>query len=125
GGGGGGARGGRGCGNGRDLPAATFDEEGFYQPGDAVRFVDPRDPGRGIAFDGRLSEDFKLTTGTWVAVGALRVAALAAASPALQDAVVAGENRDCIALLAWLNVAGCRKLAGGEAPLAELARHPA
>jgi feruloyl-CoA synthase len=108
-----------------DLTAAAFDEEGFYKPGDAVRFVDPGDPGKGIVFDGRLSEDFKLTTGTWVAVGALRVAALAAASPALQDAVVAGENRDCIGLLAWLSAAGCRKLVGSETPLGELARHGA
>ena len=77
-----------------DLTAAAFDEEGFYKPGDAVRFADPADPGRGIVFDGRLAEDFKLTTGTWVGVGALRVGVLAATSPVLQDAVVAGENRD-------------------------------
>ena len=82
-------------------------------------------PANGIVFDGRLAEDFKLTTGTWVAVGALRVGVLAAASPALQDAVIAGENRDAIGMLAWLNAAGCCKLIGREAPLAELARHPA
>jgi feruloyl-CoA synthase len=58
-------------------------------------------------------------------VGALRVGVLAAASPALQDAVIAGENRDAIGMLAWLNAAGCSKLIGREAPLAELARHPA
>jgi feruloyl-CoA synthase len=108
-----------------DLTRAAFDEDGFYKPGDAVRFADPADPGKGIVFDGRLAEDFKLTTGTWVAVGRLRVGALAAASPALQDAVVAGENRSAIGLLAWLNAAGCCKLAGCEAPLPELARHPA
>jgi feruloyl-CoA synthase len=110
-----------------DLTAAAFDEEGFYRPGDAVRLTDPADPARGIAFDGRLAEDFKLTTGTWVHVGGLRVAVLAAASPALQDAIVAGENRDFIGLLAWLNVAGCQKLIGEGAPaaLADLARHPA
>ena len=66
-----------------------------------MRFTDLTDPRKGIAFDGRLAEDFKLTTGTWVAVGALRVGALAAALPALQDAVVAGENREFIGLLAW------------------------
>src|SRR5258705_3144382 len=76
-------------------------------------------------FDGRLAEDFKLATGTWVAVGMLRVAALAAASPALQDAIIAGENRESIGVLAWLNAAGCRKLLGCDAPLPELARHPA
>ena len=107
-----------------DLTRAAFDEEGFYKPGDAVRFADPGDSGKGIVFDGRLAEDFKLATGTWVAVGALRVGALAAASPALQDAIIAGENRQWIGMLAWLNTAGCRKLIGCEAPLAELACHP-
>src|SRR5262245_3620276 len=96
----------------RDLDAAAFDDEGFYKPGDAVRLTDPARPAAGVAFDGRLTEDFKLTTGTWVHVGTLRVGILAAASPALQDAVVAGENREVIALLAWLNVAACQKLIG-------------
>ena len=108
-----------------DLTRAAFDAEGFYQPGDAVCFADPAEPTNGIVFDGRLAEDFKLTTGTWVAVGVLRVGVLAAASPALQDAVIAGENRAAIGMLAWLNAAGCGKLAGCDAPLAELARHPA
>ena len=108
-----------------DLTAAAFDEEGFYKPGDAARFTDPADPAKGIVFDGRLAEDFKLTTGTWVHVGGLRVGALAAASPALQDAIIAGENRAFIGMLAWLNAAGCHKLIGGEAPLGELARHAA
>ncbi|TMJ98905.1 MAG: feruloyl-CoA synthase, partial [Alphaproteobacteria bacterium] len=107
----------------KDLTRAAFDEEGFYKPGDAVRFADPGDLDKGIVFDGRLAEDFKLATGTWVAVGALRVGALAAASPALQDAIIAGENRQWIGMLAWLNAAGCRKLIGCEAPLAKLARH--
>ncbi len=107
-----------------DLTAAAFDEEGYYQPGDAVRLSDPTDIGKGIIFDGRLSEDFKLTTGTWVHVGALRIGALAAATPALQDAVVAGENRNHVALLAWLNLLGCQKIAGAELALADLARHP-
>src|SRR5262249_54928794 len=110
-----------------DLTAAAFDAEGFYQPGDAVRFVDPADPGQGFLFDGRLAEDFKLTTGTWVHVGALRVALLAACSPALLDAGIAGADRDAVAVLAWLNLAGCQRLVGDGAPttLAELARHPA
>ena len=107
-----------------DLTRAAFDEEGFYKPGDAVRFADAGDSGKGIVFDGRLAEDFKLATGTWVAVGAVRVGALAAASPTLQDAIIAGENRQTIGMLAWLNAAGCRKLIGCEAPLAKLARHP-
>jgi feruloyl-CoA synthase len=108
-----------------DLTRAAFDEDGFYKPGDAVRFADPAEPAKGIVFDGRLAEDFKLATGTWVAVGVLRVAALAAASPALQDAIIAGENREWVGMLAWLSAAGCRKLVGCEAALPELARHPA
>jgi feruloyl-CoA synthase len=110
-----------------DLTEEAFDQDGFYRPGDAVRLIDPGDPAKGIAFDGRLAEDFKLTTGTWVHVGGLRVGVLAAASPALQDAVVAGENRAFIGLLAWLNVAGCQKLVGSGAPAlpADLAQHPA
>jgi len=107
-----------------DLTAVAFDADGFYKPGDAVRFADPADPGKGIVFDGRLAEDFKLTTGTWVHVGALRVEALAAASPALQDAIIAGENREFIAMLAWLNAPGCQKLAECDAPRCDLARHP-
>jgi feruloyl-CoA synthase len=109
-----------------DLTAAAFDAEGFYLPGDAVRFADENDPARGVMFDGRLAEDFKLTTGTWVHVGGLRVGVLAAGSPVLQDAIVAGADREFIALLCWLNAAGCQKLIGEGAPasLPDLARHP-
>src|SRR6202044_281585 len=67
-----------------DLTAAAFDEEGFYRPGDAMRFEDPDDPSRGLVFDGRIGENFKLTTGTWVSVGALRVAIIAAAAPVIE-----------------------------------------
>ena len=109
-----------------DLTRDAFDEEGFYKIGDAVRLADPADPNKGVVFDGRIAEDFKLTTGTWVAVGPVRVGALAAASPVLQDAVVAGENRDRIGILAWLNAAGAQQIAGEAAPktLPELAAHP-
>jgi feruloyl-CoA synthase len=95
-----------------DLTAAAFDEDGFYRIGDAVRLADPDDPAKGLVFDGRVAEDFKLTTGTWVSAGALRVAVLAAASPLLQDVVVAGHDRDRVCLLAWPNLAACRKAAG-------------
>jgi len=108
-----------------DLTAAAFDAEGFYCPGDAVRFADADDVAKGLMFDGRLAEDFKLATGTWVHVGGLRVGVLAAASPALQDAIVVGENLPFIGLLAWLNPAGCQRLVGrDDLSLAELARHP-
>jgi feruloyl-CoA synthase len=108
-----------------DLTAAAFDEDGFYKPGDAVRLADPADIAKGFVFDGRLAEDFKLTTGTWVHVGMLRLGALAAASPLLQDAVIAGENRDRVALLAWLALEPCRRLVGADLSLSELAGHEA
>src|SRR5215475_6543856 len=95
-----------------DLTAAAFDEEGFYCPGDAVRFADTGDVAKGLMFDGRLAENFKLATGTWVHVGGLRVGLIAAASPALQDAIVVGENLPFIGLLAWLNLAECQRLVG-------------
>ncbi|WP_119418548.1 feruloyl-CoA synthase [Desertibaculum subflavum] len=102
-----------------DLTETSFDEEGFYRMGDAGRFADPDDPAKGIVFDGRVTEDFKLATGTWVNVGAVRVAALAAASPLLQDAVVCGHDRGVVALLAWPNIAACRSVAGlaADAPV--------
>jgi feruloyl-CoA synthase len=107
-----------------DLTAAAFDGEGFYRPGDAVRLADVDDVAKGLMFDGRLAEDFKLATGTWVHVGGLRVGLIAAASPALQDAIVVGENLPFIGLLAWLNLAECQRLVGrDDATLAELARH--
>lgn len=113
-----------------DLTAAAFDEEGFYKPGDAMRLIDPADHRQGMVFDGRISEDFKLTTGTWVHVGAVRTGALAAASPVIQDAIIAGENRAFIGMLVWLNIAGCQQLlqqqVGLQARLtnAECASHP-
>src|SRR4051794_10073517 len=106
-----------------DLTRAAFDEEGYYRTGDAGRLEDPGDPNKGLVFDGRVVEDFKLTTGTFVSVGNLRVQVLAAASPLLMDAVVCGHDRDYVSLLAWLNVGAAREIAGEpEAEAAELAR---
>ncbi|ONF95389.1 AMP-binding protein [Sphingomonas jeddahensis] len=82
--------------------AEAFDEEGYYCLGDAARFVDPEDPSQGVAFDGRISEDFKLTSGTWVSVGTLRAAIVTAASPHLRDLVITGQDRPFIGGLAWL-----------------------
>jgi feruloyl-CoA synthase len=87
-----------------DLTTAAFDDEGFYCPGDAVSFADPADPPRGLLFRGRLAEDFKLSTGTFVRVGALRTALLSAA-PVIGDAVITGQDRDTVGALAWLNPA--------------------
>jgi feruloyl-CoA synthase len=97
-----------------DLTAQMFDEEGFYRIGDAGRFVDENDPSQGLVFDGRVVEDFKLTSGTFVLVGTLRTTAVAAASPVLQDAVVCGQDRDYVALLGFPNIAACRRVAGDE-----------
>jgi feruloyl-CoA synthase len=103
-----------------DLTEAAFDEEGFYRIGDAARLADPADPAQGVVFDGRVAEDFKLSSGTWVHTGGLRVAALAAAAPALQDVVVAGHDRDFVGLLAWPNLNGLKQIAGESDDSAKL-----
>ncbi|SJZ70768.1 feruloyl-CoA synthase [Enhydrobacter aerosaccus] len=111
-----------------DLTAAAFDEEGFYKIGDAARFVDSHDPNQGLIFDGRVVEDFKLTSGTFVLVGTLRANAIAAASPVLQDAVVCAPDREYVGLLGFPNIAACRRIAGdtGSAlTIAQLLEHPA
>jgi feruloyl-CoA synthase len=108
-----------------DLTRAAFDEEGFYCIGDAGVFVEPDDPLQGIIFAGRVVEDFKLTTGTFVHVGSLRTDAIAAATPVVQDALVAGQDRPFIGLLAWPNLHACRQIVGKpEATYQEVAKHP-
>jgi feruloyl-CoA synthase len=92
------------------LTAQSFDEEGFYRIGDAVRMVDETRPELGLYFDGRVSEDFKLSTGTWVNAGGLRVKALGALAPLIQDLVVAGHDRDEIGFLLFPNIVECLKL---------------
>ncbi|MFO1167395.1 MAG: feruloyl-CoA synthase [Rhodoblastus sp.] len=91
-----------------DATAAAFDEEGFYKMGDAIRFVDADDPQRGFAFDGRVSEDFKLMTGTWVSVGNLRASMIATFAPFLRDAVIAGHDREELTAILLLDPDGCR-----------------
>jgi feruloyl-CoA synthase len=93
-----------------DLTAAAFDAEGFYKIGDAGRLADPNDPARGVVFDGRIAEDFKLLSGTWVHVGSLRVRAIAALAPVAQDVVIAGHDRAAVGLLVFPNPAGCASL---------------
>lgn len=95
-----------------EITAKAFDEEGFYLIGDAVRFADPERPHLGLVFDGRVAEDFKLSTGTWVSVGTLRMKAIEKLAPVAQDIVVAGHDRDSVCLLIFPNVAACRQLAG-------------
>jgi feruloyl-CoA synthase len=94
------------------LSAQAFDEEGFYRIGDAVTFADPQRPQRGLFFDGRVAEDFKLNSGTWVSVGTLRVAGIAALAPLAQDIVVAGHGGDEVRFLVFPNLAACRTHAG-------------
>jgi feruloyl-CoA synthase len=109
-----------------DLTKTMFDEEGFYCIGDAGVFVDDNDPLQGIIFAGRVVEDFKLTTGTFVHVGSLRTDAIAAATPAVHDALVAGQDREFIGLLAWPNLHACRQIVGNpDATYEEVVRHPA
>jgi feruloyl-CoA synthase len=93
-----------------DLTLKSFDDDGWYLIGDAGRFVDPENPVKGIEFDGRITEDFKLTTATWVSVGTVRVKAIAAGEQVIQDAVVTGHDRDEIGLLIFPNEGGCRSL---------------
>ncbi len=109
------------------LTAQAFDDETFYLIGDAVRLADPQRPEQGLFFDGRVSEDFKLTSGTWVSVGTLRVAGIAALAPLAQDIVVCGHGGDDVRFLVFPNIAACRALAGlADASLvADVIAHPA
>ena len=93
-----------------DLTKAAFDEEGFYCIGDAMKFADPADPAKGLVFDGRVAEDFKLTSGTWVHTGAIRVKLIAAGNPLIQDAVITGHDRDEIGALVFLNPGAAKDL---------------
>jgi feruloyl-CoA synthase len=108
-----------------ELTKAAFDDEGFYCIGDAGVFVDPEDPVQGIIFAGRVVEDFKLTTGTFVHVGSLRTDAIAAATPVVQDALVTGQDRPFVGLLAWPNLHACRQIVGNpDASYEEVVKHP-
>jgi len=91
-----------------DLTKAAFDEEGYYRIGDALKFADPEKPELGLAFDGRIAEDFKLSTGTWVHVGATRVRLIAAGDPLVQDAVITGHERSEVGALVFLNAAAIK-----------------
>jgi feruloyl-CoA synthase len=110
-----------------DLTKEAFDEDGYYKIGDAGRLEDENDPAKGIVFDGRVAEDFKLLTGTWVNAGQVRINAVSAGAPVIQDAVVTGHDRNEIGLLVFINQPGCAKVAGKDAatPAAELIADPA
>lgn len=101
------------------LTAKAFDEEGYFLTGDALKFVDENDPNKGMLFDGRVSEDFKLTTGTWVNAGVLRGVLNSAASPLVQDSVIAGQDRGFVSAILFLNSEACKKLIGDASSLSE------
>jgi feruloyl-CoA synthase len=110
------------------LTDAAFDEEGYYRLGDAMRFVDPLEPARGLLFDGRLAEDFKLSSGTWVSVGPLRAKVLAASGGYAQDAVIAAPDRAFVAALIFPDIGRCRDLCHDldpAAPVRAVVDHPA
>ena len=109
-----------------ELTRAAFDEEGYYKLGDGMRFVDEANPKRGLIFDGRLAEDFKLSTGTWVSVGPLRARIMAAGGGLVQDVVIGAPDREYVTALLFPSVHLCREAAGAapDAPLAEVVAHP-
>lgn len=102
--------------------AEAFDEEGFFRTGDAVRFIDPDDPQLGLRYGGRLSENFKLTSGTWVSVGPLRTKMIEALAPLVLDAVIAGHDKPSVMILAWLRHQATAEFCGkpGSTPMSEL-----
>lgn len=102
--------------NDPEKTAAAFDEEGFYKLGDAAKFLDDNDPAQGMVFDGRVTEDFKLDSGTWVSVGTLRPDLVAACSPWVMDAVICGQDKPFIGALFWPSMAGMQTLAADEGP---------
>ncbi|SCB08888.1 feruloyl-CoA synthase [Bradyrhizobium shewense] len=106
-----------------DLTEMAFDEEGFYRIGDTVSFLDPQKPELGLRFTGRISENFKLANGTWVSIGNMRAAILAATRGVLLDMVVAGESREACALLCWLNPTEAARIS--KTPGADLTSDPA
>lgn len=109
-----------------DLTQASFDADGFYRLGDAVRLVDANDPSQGMRFAGRVVEDFKLSSGTWVRTGSVRLQLLADCAPLLSDAVICGHDQSYVAALAWPDVAACRGLSPALATLdaQQLVEHP-
>lgn len=109
-----------------EASANAFDGEGFYKTGDAVKLVNEDHPDEGLVFDGRIAEDFKLDTGTFVNVGPLRAAVVSAGAPLVQDAVITGHDQPFVGAIVFLNEVAAREFAGVEASddLTTLTRHP-
>lgn len=110
-----------------DLTRDAFDEDGYYMMGDGIKPLDPDDFSRGFLFDGRIGEDFKLSSGTWVSVGPLRIALLAQLQPLVRDLVICGQDQTYLAILMIPDIAAARALAGLPAGVsdAEILAHPA
>jgi len=115
-----------GCWRDADATAKAFDEEGWYRMGDALKFIDEADRTKGFLFDGRIAEDFKLSTGTWVSVGPLRAKTIAHFAPFFRDVVIAGVDRDDVAVLAFPDLDGCRAFCSGlaNAGISAMLAHP-
>ena len=95
-----------------EQTAEVFDEEGYYCSGDAIKLADDNHPEYGLAFDGRITEDFKLSSGTFVSVGPMRARLISQGAPYVQDAVITGMNRDDIGVMIFPRLEHCQKLAG-------------
>jgi feruloyl-CoA synthase len=102
-----------------ELTEAAFDKDGFFKMGDAGKLADPTAPERGILFDGRIGENFKLVSGTWIDVNRIRLATIAALHPLARDVVVCGHSTDMIALLIFPNTEYCRLALGDASALSE------
>jgi feruloyl-CoA synthase len=108
------------------LTESSFDEEGFYCTGDALKYVDESDPNKGMIYDGRFTDDFKLGSGTWVKVGILRAQLIACGNGLIHDAVITGHDRDFVAAIVFPSLGYCRNLSGlgPSATVKEVLRNP-
>jgi feruloyl-CoA synthase len=100
--------------NDPERTAEAFDDQGYFKMGDAVSFANPDNPSQGLRFAGRIAEQFKLQSGTWVSAGSLRAQLVASCAPWVRDVVVCGVNEAFIGLLVWPNVAACSQLTEGD-----------
>ena len=110
-----------------ELTAKAFDEEGFYCTGDALKFVDEKNVNKGMIFDGRIAEDFKLNTGTWVSVGVLRAQLIAAGNGLIQDAVITGHDKEFVGAIVFAGIDYCKQITGfgKETTINEIIKHKA
>jgi len=96
----------------KEATTKAFDDEGYYKTGDALKFIDIDNPNAGMLFDGRIAEDFKLSSGTWVSVGVLRAKLIAASNGLIKDAVITGHDKDYLGAILFPDLNACEKLVG-------------